>query len=598
MTEAGEIVAERFPALAGRLERARAEPGKLAFLAEKRQRCENWGELLTRWVEVLELKPDTAYALTGFGDGSHVAALLKALPDRSAVFCAEPEVGRFLAACEEGDLARWVGDGRLFLGLGELDEAFFESLFAFPVLEVLDARPLRFSPVARADEGYYSRFFQEFARNLEYFRKLLGTNVVSAGRWQENTLANARRLVAAPDLSGWEGKFAGRSLILAAAGPSLDESLEFVRRHAEDCVVVAVNSSYRALRRAGIVPHFALAADPLQWVDRGFEGVETDGTVLLCPFIVYPAVPQRFGRRICTWSENSVLATHLRRAVGLGPGSGVLEHGTVSACVFDVARVFGCRRILFVGQDMAARADGQSHAADSFYSDLRANQVALKRCRWLPGNTLPEVPVEEKLFVYLKTFQALGRRHARNFELWNTSRLGARIEGVPYVSLEEAERRLAEEGGPCPSVEQIWRETQGSLFGAAGEEEALRRLRGELGRLADFLEKTVCLALDLIWPSGRREDGQAECPRAEESAGNARQALATHLESRADFRAILEDGAMKYEMLQYRRGRASGRQADGGGDNSAQYGWAVAEGGFKLLSDVRAALGAAAQGLG
>src|SRR5690606_13857513 len=172
-------------------------------------------------------------------------------------------------------------------------------------------------------------------------------------------------------------------------------------------VVVAVNSSYRAVRNAGIVPTLVLAADPRGFTLRGFAGVRADGPYIVTTPIVHPGVTAMFAGRSFTWTGDNELVHVLRRRVGLPPGTPLVEQGTVSACAVDLAVLLGCDRICLVGQDLAVRDDGRSHASDSFYTDLGMNEADTAECRRLPGNTLPEVLVEGKLYVYLKVFEQL-----------------------------------------------------------------------------------------------------------------------------------------------------------------------------------------------
>ncbi len=408
------IVERRFPAISGRLDL----PEPTIRTEHMANRSKDWDRLLSRWLEGISLDSGVAYALTGFGDGSHVAALLDQLPKGSYVFCAEPDADCFYSESIDSRVSNILEDPRLFLGVGELNEDFFESLSRFPILELEDAQPLVFAPCDNERSAYFSSYFGAFAQAYEYWRKLYGTNVTASGRWQKNTFKNATVLISAPDLAELKGAMDGETIIMVSAGPSLDGSLEFVKRHSDRCVVVAVNSSFRALRNYGIRPHFVIAADPYEYTDQGFEGVSSADSILICPFIVYPKVVERFPGRILTWSQNNLLASYLRLMGGMPLGSGIVEMGTVSACVFDIATALGSRTIVFVGQDLAAKSDGQLHAEDSFYSDLKANFLKEESCRELPGNTMETVKVDEKLFVYLKAFESLAAERGNDLMLY------------------------------------------------------------------------------------------------------------------------------------------------------------------------------------
>ena len=119
------------------------------------------------------------------------------------------------------------------------------------------------------------------------------------------------------------------------------------------------------------------------------------------------------------------------------PGTPILEQGTVSGCILDIARVFGCPKVLLVGQDMAMKADGQYYTNDSFYADQGMHYTEVLRAQNLPGNTLETVPVESRLFVYLRTFEQFVEKYS-DIEYANLARLGAKVKGVPYMTFDEA----------------------------------------------------------------------------------------------------------------------------------------------------------------
>ncbi|MGK0237096.1 MAG: hypothetical protein ACI92G_000554 [Candidatus Pelagisphaera sp.] len=579
------VLRKRFPRVLARIENAEPLGGDVDAVRALTGFSSNWEALVQRWLDGVELKPNSVVALTGFGDGSHVRALLDRLPQGAYVFCVEEKVAVFRAIVEESEgLVGLLEDPRFFLGLGELDQDCFESLSRLPTLEVQDASPLIFAPIYNRAPEYYGAFFAEFARSFDYWRKLFGTNVTASGKWQKNTFANLPSLIAAPDIGELKDAFCGCSIILVSAGPSLDESIGFIEENLERCIVVAVNSSYRALRNAGITPHFVLAADPYQYTDKGFEGVACDETRLICPFIVCPNVVRRFEGRTFTWSQNNLLASNVRLRLGLEFGSQILEMGTVSACIFDVAEIFGCSRIFFVGQDLAAKTDGQLHAADSFYSDLYGNKVAIDNCRLMPGNTIDRVPVEEKLFVYLKTFEQLAKERGLKLELVNTSHFGARIEGIPFVRLEEVSEGLAREETVSwktgiDRASQLLKEAKKRSLG----------LDGELERMSNFGRQVCALALKgaLVLETGINGKGIFEQPQIDEGR-TIRGELDALFESDSNLHQVLNDGSLKYELTLYARGLQRVNAIEDAlareGEDSLEYFWAIAEGAFSFLS--------------
>ncbi|MBK1875757.1 motility associated factor glycosyltransferase family protein [Pelagicoccus mobilis] len=584
-----KMFAESHPALAKRVESAQAAQGDLA---EWKGRTADAERLLARWLEGKRFPHDSAIAVSGVGDGSHVKALLRVLPQDALVFCAEPDVGRFKAFLSSPAAESLLRDGRVKFGVGELGDEFFNTLAFDGIVDFTNAEPLIFAPIFNEAEEYYGRFFQEFAQQLELWRKLFGTNLTKSGLWQGNSFKNFNTLIRTPDPLEFGDHFKGLPMIMAGAGPSLNESLEFLRWAQDRAVIVAGNSSIRALVNGGVRPHFVLAADPYETTDRGFEGVDLGDTMLLCPFMVYPDVVKRFEGRISAWSHNNRVATYFRKVIGKERLAHVAEQGTISACAFDFAIMFGCSSLFFVGQDLAARADGLMHASDSFYADDGPDKAVLGRCRWLPGNTIEKVPVEEKLFVYLKTFEQLSRIYSKELKIknrdqlkvFNLSRLGARIEHMPYLEFEEAKGMIETAG--VGGVAKGWSDVQKVLaehhvgWGRVGK--VLREFRGYVEEICSHALRTA-LAMEQ-GDTLTLESAEAEKEKSDALIG-----------FNDEFFEILNDGELKMEL--YVQNRAVTRQrrrssSDVAADRLEElkgYFWAVAEGSYSVLSSIDSA---------
>ncbi|RME70255.1 MAG: DUF115 domain-containing protein [Verrucomicrobia bacterium] len=585
-----EVLRSRFPVTAARVagEKKAAAAGGLP--AEAARRVARW------WLGDRVWERGALLAVSGWGEGAHVRLLLEAADASVTVFVAEPDAGVLRDSLAREDWRELLADRRLLLGVGALDEGFFSALESLDVLRVKDVEALVFAPCYNQQPAYFGRFFMEFARQVDVRRKLYGTAVVDAELWMTNSFDNLERVICAPDVAALRGVFSGVAMLLVSAGPSLDESLEFLREMQDRALIVAVNSSYRALRHAGIVPHLVLAADPRGHTALGFRGVPTDRTWLVTTPLVSPEVPALFDGRVYAWSGSNTLACEIRRRLGVAPGTSLIEQGTVSACAVDLAVLLGCPKLCLVGQDLAAAPDGRSHAKDSFYSDLNANRVDQARCRMLPGNTLKQVAVEEKLYVYLKTFEAIAASRP-GLRMINTSRLGARIRGVPYASFKDAKTWLGGDALPDVFGKLASRALAGG--GYALDPAAVRRvLQPTLRWSREVLRRALGLLTDLE----RLFDGPAPEASLREAAPAGLterfDALWRFVEGQGGDYAIFEAG--RFRLARYRAGEAVDRLGKGAEARERQIraireeAWAVAEGAWFLLERLQAAGVAAA----
>ena len=123
--------------------------------------------------------------------------------------------------------------------------------------------------------------------------------------------------------------------------------LIFLRSVQDKAIIVASNSPYRKLINSGIRPHLVVTADPLSPTLAGFENVNLENVPLACPFSAYPEIVRRFSGRILTWCTFNPIVDLLKDRMGLRPGTKILEQGTVSGCVLDLSKLFGCKKKCF-----------------------------------------------------------------------------------------------------------------------------------------------------------------------------------------------------------------------------------------------------------
>lgn len=411
-------------------------------------------QLLNRWYKGLNLAGESLYALTGFGDGSHARHFLNESSTGTNLLIAEKDPALLRETLARFDCTDFLSNDRCVLGVGELDDAFFNDIQGAALTGVNEVNCVLFSPLHGVDESYYDRMRNELLRQYLVVRPLMEVNIRTATDIQENTFQNLPHMAQAPDVGELKGAFPDIPFILIGAGPSLDESIDFLKKVQDRAIIVASNSPYRKLINNGIKPHLVVTADPMSPTLLGFNNVSLEGVPLACPFSAYPEIVKRFSGRILSWCTFNPIVDVLNQRTGGKPRTPIMEQGTVSGCVLDLSALFGCKKVLLVGQDMAVRNDGRYYTDDSFYSDSGSHYADTAQGHQLPGNTQQKVLVEGRLFVYLKTFEQFIAKNPQ-VEYRNLARTGVRVKGAPYATYEDAIDWIGEETRSSPFVEKV-----------------------------------------------------------------------------------------------------------------------------------------------
>jgi hypothetical protein len=539
-------------------------------------------KLIERWLSSLVLAPESLYGVSGFGDGSHLLRFLEDTPVGTNLFAAEKDPALLRETLSLIDASSLLGNERFFLGAGEPDDEFFRDIETVALNGVQDVDTIVFSPLYSLDEAYYDRMRNEMIRQYLVIRPLIEVNVRTAVNIQENTLENLPLLANSPDIGQLANRFAEVPFILVGAGPSLDDSIDFLKSVRGKAIIACSNSPYRKLINSGIRPHLVVTADPMSPTLQGFKGVPLDGVPMAAPYSAYPEIVRLFAGRIITWNTLNPIVAALKRRIGDKPGTQILEKGTVSSCVLDISLVLGCRKVLFIGQDMAIGQNGKYYVEDSAYGDSGSHYASTDRVQNLPGNTLEKVPVEGRLFVYLKTFEEFIAQNPQ-VQYRNLAEFGALVKGAPYQTFEQASEWIM--SGDSSSFEQNINELFAEQDGKAPID--LNEIFASTQKYVESIfEKSLSAALRIeTLPAKYAELNYSNNPKLKEILELANE-VNTLVDSRELDWSILFEGKTKGELVNYRRAIRHIGSANETWDcisRNKEYYWALSEGAHWLL---------------
>ncbi len=193
-----------------------------------------------------------------------------------------------------------------------------------------------------------------------------------ASQWVNNLIENLPRRVDLPSLFCLAGAFAGVPAILVAAGPSLDKNIEQLRGVGDRALIVCVNTSLKALLKAGVTPHLVLCLEGLD-VSTHFEGAEEAlaQTALALDLTCHPKLFGLPAAPIFTFlGSNARNLDFVSRVLQEEEVEGLSMGGSVATAAFSCVDVLGCDPIVLVGQDLAYTG-GQVYASGTVFEAMR-----------------------------------------------------------------------------------------------------------------------------------------------------------------------------------------------------------------------------------
>jgi len=440
------------------------------------------------------IEPGTnVYVVFGFGLGYHVSSLLRSTEEEQPeIVVVEGDPGLFRAAVEAVDFAEFDCDRLRFLVGVEPDRLSAELA---PHLDLTGLRGLGLlahPPSARVNGPYYEGAGRALRKAFNSKVVTAATALLHARSWQENYVANLPDAVYTPGVSSFFDAFDGAPAFVVGAGPSLDRNVEELRRAQGRSIILACDTAFKPLLKAGVRPDFVLSIDGSELNYKGFEGIDDRAcasTALVAEPMTYHAILQMYPGPRFMCSFGSPLARVVDEHVG--PKGFLSAAGSVSTAAFDLARRMGADPIVLVGQDLSYPG-GRTYADGTFYAEGEAkvpvDPAGLFEVPAVGGGT---VKTPRPMLIVIDWFEKAASTIAnldRSPALFDATEGGALVQGFEPIALEHAVQRYCtrhvDVRGRIIEAQQGYR-----VRGVGALVRALRRSSRELRDLAKVCEK-------------------------------------------------------------------------------------------------------------
>jgi hypothetical protein len=226
--------------------------------------------------------------------------------------------------------------------------------------------------------------------------------------------------------------FQGKTLVLLAGGPSLDETLPWVMQHRQQLVIFAVSRISRQLKNLGLEPDFIFSVDP---TDLSFDISKEMLTFSNRPVFVYSY--HTVSSLVSQWQG---IGLYLGQRV---PWKSLINQGnidgagpTVTNTALSVAHKFGFKRIILAGVDLCFTRDGYTHAigSDEHIAGPRFNLTSLQT----ETNGGFMAPTSCDLVTAINTLRAQAQIiTGTGCQIVNPSANAAKVDNIDYIPLSD-----------------------------------------------------------------------------------------------------------------------------------------------------------------
>lgn len=372
----------------------------------------------------------------GMGLGYLLDELFNTFPSR--IFLYEPDINILHFVLNNVDISEHLASGRVFV-TDSLDELAGKLASSYITKDRVEVVYLKNYAVIKNQELFsLTQKVYETCKS-----KMIDVNTISkySKKWLFNSLANISFInnSNAYLFSSLKNKFAGKTALIIAAGPSLNENIEKIKQNRDKFVIFAVNKVLKVLQENEIIPDFAVCLDASN-VNNTLLGLEDFLAKINCitdlkSDLVLASKP--FKKIFFTFSSDDLIAKKLQEHNDFVETAEYGGSATTMALV--CAKKTGVEKIIFTGLDLAFRED-VAYSSGEVVNKISESQITVgniaKTLVTVPSVTGGVVKTREDYEAFIHHFEILLRNYPEG-EVYNTTSFGAKIEGMINKSFDE-----------------------------------------------------------------------------------------------------------------------------------------------------------------
>ncbi len=278
------------------------------------------------------------------------------------------------------------------------------------------------------------------------------TKTVFRKQFIKNFQSNLNVVQKYPGINKYKNRYKNLPALLVGAGPSLDDSLEFLSQVQDNANIFCVDTALPILTENNIVPDFIVSVDPQDHTVKHFTTLpNADVPLIISPVSNAQAVKKYAGPFIIFLQKGHSITGGFEDM--LGDKGFCYAGGSVSCIALDIMMQFGFDPIIMVGMDfsypnMKAYSSYSMESIQLFRACnrfvtpeiLHRRRISCEKLMELPSYAKGKVLSCASLNSYRKNIENLVEISCQKVTFYNLTQTGAQICGVPVISFRDTEK--------------------------------------------------------------------------------------------------------------------------------------------------------------
>lgn len=357
------------------------------------------------------------YVVYGLGLGYHIQALLD-IDELITVTVLEPDENVIRLAGEYGMTGQEDWNQRVRI----ISDTDFRYL-------------IMLSDSLRKEQQFVVYYPSMCVMKNEYYKQQLEEYFIgySSAKTQETRLVGnfvKNQSLFSKEVTELSDRFCGRTVYIIAAGPSLDGNMMELKKVKKGDIILSTGTVLKKLLKAGIMPDYVIVTDGGKYTYPQTAELSKKNIPLLYLSTVYYRILQEYPGDTYLICQEGFRKSEEFAASQQYPVYGT--GGSVTTTALEICIRLGCRRIVFVGLDLAY-TNMQNHASGT--ADVRNNAKGNMIVKDIYGH---DIPTAKNLHLYQKWIERrIQKEDAVGIEFIDATQGGARIGGTEIRDLNK-----------------------------------------------------------------------------------------------------------------------------------------------------------------
>lgn len=295
----------------------------------------------------------------------------------------------------------------------------------------------------RSFENKFKAFSEIFKRVVSHKISNFEVNSTFEKRWTFNSMLNLPTTLKTPNVQMQKQHyFKGKPAIIVAAGPSLQEEIENLRKIKEEgsAYIFSVGTAINALISNGIKPDAACTFDPSNLNRKVFEKLHllaiSDIPLIYGTTVAYEVLKDYLGPKLhMITSQDKVANFYLRMKDGK-QADVVYDAASIAVVTLDLLSKLKCNPIILVGQNLAFK-NNKNYAEDANVFRINDVSESEKTNAILVEGVNGDQVQTTKEFNFMREQIEVLTNSITDLEVINTTSGGAKIASTLYMPLKE-----------------------------------------------------------------------------------------------------------------------------------------------------------------